>query len=64
MAEPFRSTNKVTNSCKRFCFIWQQPDALHNQRIIMSHFFQQIEAALLPAAIPYTPEYTYSKEVS
>ena len=30
----------------------------------MSHFFQQIEAALLPAAIPYTPEYTYSKEVS
>jgi len=22
----------------------------------MSHFFQQIEAALLPAAIPYTPE--------
>ncbi len=24
----------------------------------MSHFFQQIEAVLLPAAIPYVPEGT------
>lgn len=33
------------------------------QRIIMSQFFQQIEAALLPAAIPYTPEGTDPKAV-
>jgi hypothetical protein len=29
----------------------------------MSHFFQQIEAALLPAAIPYAPEGTDPKAV-
>ena len=29
----------------------------------MSHFFQQIEAALLPSAIPYTPEGTDPKAV-
>ena len=29
----------------------------------MSHFFQQIEAALLPSAIPYALEGTDSKEV-
>ena len=28
-----------------------------------SHFFQQIEAALLPSAIPYAPEGTDSKAV-
>ncbi len=29
----------------------------------MSHFFQQIEAALLPVAIPYAPEGTDPKAV-
>jgi len=29
----------------------------------MSHFFQQIEAALLPVAIPYTPEGTDPRAV-
>jgi hypothetical protein len=29
----------------------------------MSHFFQQIEAALLTTAIPYTPEGTDPKAV-
>ena len=61
--KPFRSTNKVINSCKRFTLIWQQPDILHNQRIIKIHFFQQIEAALLPYAIPYAPEGTDPKAV-
>jgi hypothetical protein len=50
--------DEVAKSSKRFTPIWQQPDALHNQRIIMSHFFQQIEAALLPSAIPYASEGT------
>ena len=30
----------------------------------MSHFFQQVEAALLPSAIPCASEGTDSKEVS
>jgi hypothetical protein len=29
----------------------------------MSHFFQQIEAVLLPSAIPYAPEGTAPKAV-
>ena len=42
----------------------RQPDALRNQRIIMSHFFQQIEAALLPTAANYAPEGTEAKAVA
>ena len=42
----------------------RQPDALNNQRIIMSHFFQQIEAALLPTAANYAPEGTEAKAVA
>ena len=29
----------------------------------MNHFFQQVEAALLTAAIPYAPEGAYPKSV-